>query len=137
MKDLIKLMSAEGTTNVREALGKFMRDDRQIAGWQAIVDELGILERTEWRLKGPGSNGTYLSPREAVSVSITEFKVSETPALALENACFERLRPVPNWRFRLSKCCSDTTLYSSYEKKGSVPFCPLSGRLRAEWRSAL
>ena len=46
MKDLIKLMSAEGTTNVREALGKFMRDDRQIAGWQAIVDQLGILERT-------------------------------------------------------------------------------------------
>ena len=56
--------------------------------------------------KGPGLNGTYLIYKEAFSVSITKIKDSETPALALENACFERLRPVPNWRFPLSKCHS-------------------------------
>jgi len=30
---------------------------------------------------GTHPNGTYLSPKEAFSVSITEFKDSETPAL--------------------------------------------------------
>ena len=46
MKDLIKNMSAEGITDVDIAFRHFMEDDRQIAGWAALIDSLAPLERS-------------------------------------------------------------------------------------------
>ena len=107
-----------------QARGKYtlefkMEAVRLVKGGQAIPVTAKILDvpvqtlGNGVRLSGKGqlkANGTYLSPKEAFSVSITEIKDSETPALALETAYLEWLRPVPNWRFRLSKCHSNRAL---------------------------
>lgn len=46
MKDLVKSMSAEGITDVEVAFHHFMNDDRQIAGWVALIESLAPLERS-------------------------------------------------------------------------------------------
>jgi uncharacterized protein len=46
MKDIIKSMSAEGITDVDVAFRHFMSDDRQVAGWAALIDSLAPLERS-------------------------------------------------------------------------------------------
>lgn len=45
MKDLVKAMSAEGVTDVNRALKRFLLDDRQVAGWRALLDSQPIFER--------------------------------------------------------------------------------------------
>jgi hypothetical protein len=45
MKDLVKGMSAEGITDVDLGLKRFMADDRQVSGWQAIFDGMQPLEQ--------------------------------------------------------------------------------------------
>jgi hypothetical protein len=45
MKDLVKGMSAEGITDVELGLKRFMADDRQLSGWQAVFDGLQPLEQ--------------------------------------------------------------------------------------------
>ncbi|WP_344763769.1 hypothetical protein [Actimicrobium antarcticum] len=45
MKDIVKEMSAEGQTDVRLALEKFMKDDRNVPAWQGVFDALQPLEQ--------------------------------------------------------------------------------------------
>jgi hypothetical protein len=45
MKDLLKSMSAEGETDVDAALDRMVRDDRQVAGWRALLAGVPALER--------------------------------------------------------------------------------------------
>jgi hypothetical protein len=45
MKDLLKAMSAEGDTDVDAALDRMVRDDRQVAGWRALLAGVLPLER--------------------------------------------------------------------------------------------
>ena len=46
MKDIAKAMSAEGATNVDLALKRFVQDDRQVAGWRALLAGLAPFERS-------------------------------------------------------------------------------------------
>lgn len=45
MKDLVKAMSAEGATDVDLALKRFMQDDRQVAGWRALLNSVQPFDR--------------------------------------------------------------------------------------------
>ena len=45
MKDLVKAMSAEGSADVDLGLKRFMQDDRQLAGWRALLLSLQPFER--------------------------------------------------------------------------------------------
>jgi hypothetical protein len=45
MKDLVKAMSAEGITDVDLALQHFRHDDRQLAGWRALLFSVQPFER--------------------------------------------------------------------------------------------
>lgn len=45
MKDLVKAMSAEGATDLDLALKRFMQDDRQVAGWRALLNSLAPFDR--------------------------------------------------------------------------------------------
>jgi hypothetical protein len=46
MKDIVKSMSAEGSTDVELALQRFIQDDRQVAGWHALLASLAPFERS-------------------------------------------------------------------------------------------
>ena len=45
MKDIVKSMSAEGITDVDTALKHFIADDRQAAGWKALLESLDAFEK--------------------------------------------------------------------------------------------
>ena len=45
MKDIVKAMSAEGSTDVELALSRLLQDDRQAAGWRALLADLTSFER--------------------------------------------------------------------------------------------
>lgn len=45
MKDIVKSMSVEGIIDVDIALRKFMADDRQLAGWKALMESMDVLEQ--------------------------------------------------------------------------------------------
>ena len=45
MRDLVKLMSAEGITDVDDGLTRFSKDERQLAGWRALFGSLTPVER--------------------------------------------------------------------------------------------
>jgi hypothetical protein len=44
MKDLVKLMSAEGITDIQTGLKLFARDERQVAGWRGLLSGMTGLE---------------------------------------------------------------------------------------------
>ena len=46
MKDIVKSMSAEGITDVDAALKHFIADDRQAAGWKALLESLNAFEKS-------------------------------------------------------------------------------------------
>jgi hypothetical protein len=45
LKDLVKSMSAEGSTDIAAALQRMMKDDKQIAGWRGLLAGLQPLEQ--------------------------------------------------------------------------------------------
>jgi hypothetical protein len=45
MRDLVKSLSAEGQTDVDAGVKRFLFDDRQVAGWSALLQPLGLFER--------------------------------------------------------------------------------------------
>ena len=45
MKDIVKEMSAEGITNVDQALARFMADDRNVPAWQGVFSGLQPVEQ--------------------------------------------------------------------------------------------
>lgn len=45
LRDIVKSMSAEGITDTETGLQHFMADERQVAGWRALLDSLEPLDR--------------------------------------------------------------------------------------------
>ena len=45
MRDLVKALSAEGQVDVEAGLRRFLLDDRQVAGWFALLQPLDLFER--------------------------------------------------------------------------------------------
>ena len=45
MKDLVKSVSAEGLTDMDAGVKRFLLDDRQVAGWSALLQPHGLFER--------------------------------------------------------------------------------------------
>ena len=87
MKDLVKSMSAEGMTDVDLALRRFMQDDRQLAGWRALLDAAQPFERALLLLIAQGHAPLG---RDALAqlASIKRF----APTIAKVRTALERLR---------------------------------------------
>ena len=45
LRDVVKAMSAEGQVDVDQGFAKYLSDERHVAGWRALIDTLGPLER--------------------------------------------------------------------------------------------
>jgi uncharacterized protein len=68
MKDIVKAMSAEGSTDVALALQRIAQDDRQVAGWRALLAGLAPFERELLALvargRSPMAKGTLMALAE-------------------------------------------------------------------------
>ena len=45
MRDLVKSISAEGLTDIDAGVSRFLLDERQLAGWQALLQPHDLFER--------------------------------------------------------------------------------------------
>ncbi|MDR2188498.1 MAG: hypothetical protein LBE62_10685 [Azonexus sp.] len=54
LRDIVKSMSAEGITDTHTGLQHFMADERQAAGWRALLDALSPLDRMVVTVIGQG-----------------------------------------------------------------------------------
>ena len=87
LRDLVKAMSAEGVTDVRVGLQHFMSDERQIAGWQALLQPLQLSERAVlWAL------AQDLPPLGQGTLDLLAQLPGGRPTLAKVRAILERLR---------------------------------------------
>jgi uncharacterized protein len=87
MRDLIKTMSAEGTTHLPLGLQHFMSDERQVAGWQALLQPLDLMERAVlWTL------AQGLPPLGQGTLDTLAQLPGGRPTLAKVRAAMERLR---------------------------------------------
>ena len=79
MKDLVKAMSADGVIDVDAAMARWVRDDRQVAGWQALLTGVPALERGLLQALAQGQpplgQATRASLGNAVGAPVTIAKV--------------------------------------------------------------
>ena len=87
MKDLVKSMSAEGITDVEIALKRFVQDDRQIAGWRALMNSVQPFERALMILIAQGKPPMGKETLEALA------RIKGTnPTIAKVRTALERLK---------------------------------------------
>ena len=87
LRDLVKAMSAEGVTDVRVGLQHFMSDERQIAGWRALLQPLELSDRAVlWAL------AQDLPPLGQATLDLLAQLPGGRPTLAKVRAILERLR---------------------------------------------
>jgi len=87
IKDIVKAMSAEGMTDVDRALKQFKNDDRQIAGWRAVINGIQPIERALLVLIAQGKPPLG---RETIS-ELAKIK-GLNPTLAKVRGAIERLK---------------------------------------------
>ncbi len=87
MKDLVKAMSADGITDVDAALVRFVRDDRQVSGWRAVMASLNPLERELLAIIARGE-----PPMGKDSLAALKHLPNANPTLAKVRVALERLR---------------------------------------------
>jgi len=87
MKDLVKSMSAEGITDVKIALTHFVRDDRQIAGWRALMNGVQPFERALMILIAQGK-----PPMGKETLEVLSRIKGASPTIAKVRAALERLK---------------------------------------------
>lgn len=87
MKDLVKSMSAEGIVDVKIGLTRFMRDDRQIAGWRALINSVQPFERALMILIARGKRPMGKKTLEALARTR-----GANPTIAKVRVALERLK---------------------------------------------
>ncbi len=87
MKDLVKSLSAEGLTDVDEGMRRFMRDETQVALWQALLQPLDTFERA---LIAAIAQGRALYA--AQTLELLPIVKGKRPTIAKVRAGVERLR---------------------------------------------
>ena len=87
MKDLVKSMSAEGITDVEIALTRFAQDDRQIAGWRALMNGVQPFERALMIVIAQGK-----PPMGKETLAALARVKGANPTIAKVRAALERLK---------------------------------------------
>ncbi|MGB8857040.1 MAG: hypothetical protein WCC58_10270 [Burkholderiales bacterium] len=87
MKDLVKSMSAEGITDVDLALKHFAADERQVAGWRALLAAMSPLEKTLLGLIAQGK-----PPLGKETLAALPPNDGTNPTIAKVRVAIERLR---------------------------------------------
>jgi uncharacterized protein len=87
MKDLVKAMSAEGSTDVELALTNLVQDDRQVVGWRALLAGMTLLERA---LLAEVANGQ--APMGQVTLARLGKTLGIAPTIAKVRSALERLK---------------------------------------------
>lgn len=87
MKDLVKSMSADGLTDVDAALKRLARDEKQVAGWRALLAGLAPFDRAllVWIARGHPPMG-----RETLR-EIDELKTGSTATISKVRSALERM----------------------------------------------
>ncbi len=86
MKDLVKAMSAEGITDVAEGVKRMLLDERQVAGWRAMLHPFSAFDRAVFVV------AESLPPFGKETLAKLATLQSERPTVAKVRAAVERLR---------------------------------------------
>ncbi|WP_232351802.1 hypothetical protein [Inhella proteolytica] len=89
MRDVVKSMSAEGETDVQRGFAKYLADERHVAGWRALIDTLGPLERGLARAVAAGQAPLGQATRQQLGQLPG---VGAAPTVGKVRAALERLR---------------------------------------------
>ncbi|WP_374437595.1 hypothetical protein [Inhella sp.] len=89
MRDVVKSMSAEGETDVQRGFAKYLADERHVAGWRALIDTLGPLERGLARAVAAGLAPLGQDTRQQLGQLPG---VEAAPTVGKVRAALERLR---------------------------------------------
>jgi hypothetical protein len=87
MKDIVKSMSAEGMTDVELALEHFIAEDRQTAGWKALLESMEPFERSVLNLIAKQQ-----PPMGREALKLLAQGKGPAPTVAKVRAAIERLR---------------------------------------------
>ena len=87
MKDIVKSMSAEGITDVDIAITRFLQDDRQIAGWRALLQSLEPIERGVLLVVAKG-----MPPLGRETLETLALLLEERPTISKVRTAIDRLR---------------------------------------------
>lgn len=87
MKDLVKALSAEGQTDVDEGVRRFLQDERQTAGWAALLQPLDLLDRALLQVLAQGR-----PPLGRETLDALARLPGGRPTVARVRAALERLR---------------------------------------------
>jgi hypothetical protein len=87
MKDIVKAMSAEGITDVDTAVAGFLKDDRQVAGWRALLQSLEPIERSVLFVMAQGMPPLGRDTLEAIALLS-----GDRPTISKVRTAVERLR---------------------------------------------
>jgi uncharacterized protein len=87
MKDVVKSVSVEGLTDIDLGLRRFLLDDRQLAGWIALLQPLGLFERAVILAIAQG-----LPPMGRETLDALAEAQGSRPTVAKVRAAIERLR---------------------------------------------
>jgi hypothetical protein len=87
MKDLVKAMSAEGITDVAEGVKRMLLDERQVAGWRAMLNPFSGFDRAVLFVVAEG-----LPPFGQETLARLAALQSQPPTVAKVRAALERLR---------------------------------------------
>ncbi len=127
MKDIVKEMSAEGITDVDQALARFMADDRNVPAWQGV---LGSLQPIEQALLVVLAHG--LPPMGKDSLLALERITGKPVTLAKVRVALDRMRKAgilskpPNVGYMI-----EDRLFKDYVVKAYVSKYLGDGRLKA------
>ncbi len=87
MRDLVKSISAEGSTDVDAGVSRFLLDDRQLAGWNALLQPHDLFERAILVIIAQG-----LPPMGRETLAALAQVPGRQPTVAKVRAAIERLR---------------------------------------------
>lgn len=87
MRDLVKSLSAEGLTDVDAGVQRFLLDDRQVAGWSALLQPHDLFERAVLLTIAQG-----LPPMGRETLDALAKVQGSRPTVAKVRAAIERLR---------------------------------------------
>lgn len=87
MKDLLKAMSAEGITDVDQALDNFTKDERNFLAWQSVFNGLGPLEQAVLIILSHG-----LAPMGKETIAVLSGIPTVNATLAKVRAALNRMR---------------------------------------------
>jgi len=87
MKDLVKSLSAEGLTDMDAGVKRFLLDDRQVAGWSALLQPHDLFERAVLLAIAQG-----LPPMGRETLDALAKVQGSLPTVAKVRAAIERLR---------------------------------------------